>query len=258
VVANIMNPASQRGADAGDRLIDLAHLSSAVAHNLINAFSAAVSNAESIRSPVSATPDAKELAAVGTSIIDTALNASHVARKLIDWARHAIAVELQQPVGEPPPVDLNLLIGEVVESEKAASGPGINWVVSPGVISPIPGDPRQLRMMLLRFLQNAREALPGECGSIELFTHTDERNWVIVTIRDSGCGMSEEVQRRATEPFFSTKPDHAGVGLTIAQVIWRRHRGTLSIESQSGLGTTVRLSILPPARVVESSARPTA
>ena len=46
------------------------------------------------------------------------------------------------------------------------------------------------------------------------------------------------VLRRATEPFFSTKPDHAGVGLTIAQGIWRRHRGSLSIESQPGQGTT--------------------
>ena len=62
----------------------------------------------------------------------------------------------------------------------------------------------------MRFVQNAREALPGGCGTIEFTTHTDSRNWVVVTIRDSGCGMSQEVQRRATEPFFSTKPDHAG------------------------------------------------
>ncbi len=64
--------------------------------------------------------------------------------------------------------------------------------------------------------------------------------------------MSPDVLRRATEPFFSTKPDRAGVGLTIAQGIWRRHRGSLSIDSQPGQGTTVRLSIGPiaPARSV--------
>ena len=104
------------------------------------------------------------------------------------------------------------------------------------MIPSIPGDQYQLRTMLARFVENAREALPEGCGTIEFSTHTDSRDWVILTIRDSGCGMSQEVQRRASEPFFSTKEDHAGVGLTIAQVIWRRHRGALSIESSPGAG----------------------
>ena len=77
------------------------------------------------------------------------------------------------------------------------------------------------------------------------FHDTDSRDWVTLTIGDSGCGMSQEVQRRAGEPFFSTKEGHAGVGLTIAQLIWRKHRGAFSIESSPGGGTTVRLSILP-------------
>jgi len=46
----------------------------------------------------------------------------------------------------------------------------------------------------------------------------------------------------ALEPFYSTKPDRQGIGLTIARGIWRRHRGTMTIESQPGEGTTVRLS----------------
>jgi two-component system, NtrC family, sensor kinase len=240
-----MTPTSKNGADDGDRLIELAHLSSAVAHSLINAFSAAVSNAELIRSPVSAAPDAKELEGLGTSIIDTALNASQIARKLIDWARSAGALDLEQSNGEPRTVDLNQLIGEVVDSEKRADEAGIDWVVKPGAIASIPGDAAHLRAMLVRFIQNAREALPGRRGMIEFSTHTDARNWVVVTIRDSGCGMSREVLSRAGEPFFSTKPDHAGVGLTIALVIWRRHRGAFSIESEPGEGTTIRLSIWP-------------
>ena len=248
-----MTPASKSGADDRDRLIDLAHLSSAVAHNLINAFSAAVSNAELIRSPMNAIPDTKELAGLGTSIIDTALNASHIARKLIDWARSATALDVVQANGEPRTVDMNQLIGEVVDAEKCAGEAGIDWVVNPGAIPSIPGDAAHLRAMLVRLVQNAKEALPGRRGTIEFSTHTDSRNWVIVTIRDSGCGMGPEVLRRAGEPFFSTKPDHAGVGLTIALVIWRRHRGAFSLESEPGEGTTIRLSIWP---VSPAAARP--
>ncbi len=247
-----MSPTSKSETDDGDRLIELAHLSSAVAHNLINAFSAAVSNAELIRSPVTATPDAKELEGLGTSIIDTALTASQIARKLIDWARIAGALDLERANGEPRTVDLNQLIGEVVDAEKQAGDAGIDWVVNPGVIPAIPGDPTHLRAMLVRLIQNAREALPGRRGTIEFSTQTDSRNWVVITVRDSGSGMASEVLRRAGEPFFSTKPDHAGVGLTIALVIWRRHRGAFSIESEPGEGTTIKLSIWP------SSSRPAA
>jgi signal transduction histidine kinase len=162
---------------------------------------------------------------------------------------------------------LNQLIHEVLESERQSSDDRIEWRMSAGAIALIPGDRSQLRTMLERFIQNAREALPGGRGTIEFSTLTDSRDSVVVTIRDSGCGMSQEVQRRATEPFFSTKPDHAGVGLTIAQVIWRRHRGGLSIESRPGEGTTIQLSIWPqascsapakPEQGLQTSASPTA
>jgi two-component system, NtrC family, sensor kinase len=262
-----MTPPGRRMADDRDRLIDLAHLSSAVGHFLINSFSAAVSNAELIRSPEIHSTGGKEPALMATSIIDTALDASQVARRLIDWARAAGSLDLREPDGEPRTVDLNQLIHEVVESERQTSDDRIEWRLSPGVICLIPGDPAQLRTMLARFVQNAREALPGGCGTIEISTLTDSRESVVVTIRDTGCGMSQEVQRRATEPFFSTKPDHPGVGLTIAQVIWRRHRGGLSIASRPGEGTNIQLSIWPPPasaaerqseQGIPSSASPTA
>ena len=142
-------------------------------------------------------------------------------------------------------VDLNQLIDEFVDAQASSGEEGIEWRKNPGAIAPIPGDPCQLRMMLGRLVQNAREALQGGCGTIEFSTYTDSRDWGNLTIRDSGCGMSPEVHRRAAEPFFSTKAGHAGVGLTIAQVIWRRHRGAFSLESSPGGGTTVKLSIGP-------------
>jgi signal transduction histidine kinase len=57
--------------------------------------------------------------------------------------------------------------------------------------------------------------------------------------------MDEATLVRATEPFFSTRPGHLGVGLSIANGIWRRHRGTLSIRSQPDEGTQVRLCVEP-------------
>ena len=103
----------------------------------------------------------------------------------------------------------------------------IEWLFARGAIPTVPGDRFQLRMMLERFFENAVDALAGGPGKIEISTQVDARDWVVVTIHDTGCGMSQEVQRRAAEPFFTTKEDRRGVGLTIAQVIWRRHGGAL-------------------------------
>ena len=83
---------------------------------------------------------------------------------------------------------------------------------------------------------------PAGQGRSPLASLTGLRNWVILEIRDRGSGMTPAVMEHAVEPFFTTKPDRLGVGLTIARGIWRRHRGTLTLESQPGEGTTVRLS----------------
>ena len=240
-----MTPANNQPADDGDQLRDLAHLAAAVGHHVINAFSAAVSSAELIRTPGSARTDPAELATLGTAIVDTAIDASHVTRRLINWARRFTTVDAEFTGRPPETVDLIRLVKGVIESERSRPGCGVDFLEELAPIPTIPGDPRQLRSMLLNLVQNAREATPDEKGAIAFTTQTGPRGLVVVTIRDSGCGMSPEVLRRATEPFFSTKPDRSGIGLTVAQGIWRRHHGSMAIESIPGQGTTIRLSVGP-------------
>ena len=105
--------------------------------------------------------------------------------------------------------------------------------------------------MLGHLIDNAYEAMPGRKGTIALAPSTDARGWVVLELRDTGRGMDDETLVRAVEPFFSTKPGHLGVGLSIANGIWRRHRGTLSIRSQPGEGTAVRLCVEPIAGVTD-------
>ncbi|MEX2048382.1 MAG: PAS domain S-box protein [Gemmatimonadota bacterium] len=69
-----------------------------------------------------------------------------------------------------------------------------------------------------------------------------EGAYVVVSVRDSGRGMPPEVQQRAFEPFYTTKPPGSGSGLGLAMVhgLMRDHRGTVRIESALGVGTIVR------------------
>jgi signal transduction histidine kinase len=225
---------------------DLGHLSAAVGHHVINAFSAVVSNAEMIRSrSMLGAVSQAELQTRATSIVEAALDASQVARRLIDWTRRLTAIETQLPGSGPPWVDVNRLIQDVVDFQRASNPLKVEWLLDLGPVPVIVGDCVQLRSMFDQLVRNACEALPEGSGRVSFTTLVDGRNWLVIEVGDSGCGMSPETLKRATEPFFSTKSGHDGVGLTIAQAIWRRHRGAVSIASTPGQGTSIRLTIGP-------------
>jgi len=231
-------------ADTIERLNHLGHVSSGVGHHVINAFSAIVSNAELLRlkSPL---PQFVEPAALADTIVKTALEASTVARRLIDYTRPVTSIDLNEKPNQPSKLSLHRLVEELIGEQLDVGPPGVDWVTDLAEVPPIRGDANQLLAMLRHLVSNCYEALPRQEGTIWLSTLTDNRGWVVIEIRDSGHGMPNEVLVRAVEPFYTTKHGRLGVGLSIANGIWRRHRGTLSLRSDAGEGTLVRLCVEP-------------
>lgn len=254
-----MTGATNMGSDDCESTTDLGHLSAAVGHHIINAFSAVVSNAEMIRSRVTVSGSGqREFEVLATSIVEAALEASQVARRLIDWTRRVTAIETQTPGSGPVQVDVNRIIRAVVELERTSSSSQVEWLLDLGPIPAITGDAGQLQSMFDHLIRNAREAMPAGSGRIRFTTLVDNRNWLVIEVSDSGRGMSPETLKRASEPFFTTKSGHDGVGLTIAQAIWRRHRGAVSIDSTLGQGTTIRLAVGPLANTNHVESQPPA
>jgi signal transduction histidine kinase len=98
-------------------------------------------------------------------------------------------------------------------------------------------------------LMNAIEALP-QGGAITLETRA-AGSQVLCTVRDDGVGLTPDAQRRALEPFFTTKAgEHKGLGLNVAYGLLRRHGGDLEIAPAPERGTvvTLRLPALRPAQ----------
>ncbi len=104
-----------------------------------------------------------------------------------------------------------------------------------------------LASALMNLTINAVDAMPAG-GTLTLKTHVNAAGEVMLSVEDTGEGMTEEVRVRALEPFFTTKPfgKGTGLGLSTAYGIVRAHGGTLDLKSSPGLGTQVLLS-LPPA-----------
>ncbi|WP_421920122.1 ATP-binding protein [Marinifilum sp.] len=65
-----------------------------------------------------------------------------------------------------------------------------------------------------------------------------------ISIRDNGCGSSAMHMKNVFVPFFTTKEEGSGIGLSIARQIMRLHNGNIKLESEEGKGTTVTIQLL--------------
>lgn len=99
-------------------------------------------------------------------------------------------------------------------------------------------DPKQMQQVILNLTKNAIEAMP-QGGKIEIdVNHEPDQETVLIRIRDCGIGMSEEVQKKLFDPFYTTKDKGTGLGLSLVQQIIAEHQGKIWFESERNKGTT--------------------
>jgi two-component system NtrC family sensor kinase len=109
----------------------------------------------------------------------------------------------------------------------------------------ITADGDQIQQVLLNIILNACEAMEGK-GDLTLKTRADPADGtIVIEITDTGCGMSEEIRSRLFEPFFTTKEvgKGTGLGLAVSYGIITKHRGTITVESQKGKGSTFNIRL---------------
>jgi CheY-like chemotaxis protein len=174
-------------------------------------------------------------------------------------------------LGTREPVALDQLLGETARALQHQLSVGIKLEVhSPPDTWPMMGDVAQLQELLLDLAANAREAMP-EGGVLTLsvanrtFTeadcagHLDCRpgDFVELSVRDTGCGMTPEVRERMFEPFFTTKKLGQGVGMGLSVVfgIVKGHKGWIAVHSQPGAGSAFHI-YLPAAETRAAESKP--
>jgi putative PEP-CTERM system histidine kinase len=111
-------------------------------------------------------------------------------------------------------------------------------------------DPEEIQKVLLNLVLNAQEAT-GDEGHITVST-SRENGWVLLSVRDDGCGMSPEFVANALfKPFQTTKKNGLGIGLFQSRTIVEAHGGRIEVESDEGKGTNFK--VLLPSRKSERS-----
>ena len=109
----------------------------------------------------------------------------------------------------------------------------------------VDGYPGQLNQCFFNLLLNAVEAARSEIWVV--LRQREESGGMELIISDDGDGITGDDQERVFQPFFTTKPKAAGLGLTVSRAIVKRHGGTLTILSEPGQGATVRVTLPPTA-----------
>lgn len=153
-------------------------------------------------------------------------------------------------------IDINRVIEDSVELTKAywrdralLSEVTMEVKKELGANGGVMGDAAELRDVVTNMILNALDAMP-EGGTLTLKTQEDDDS-VLVTVRDTGTGMTEDLKSKIFAPFFTTKgEDGTGLGLSLANGIVTRHRGEISVESTPGSGSTftIRMPRGAPAR----------
>lgn len=172
------------------------------------------------------------------------------ARQAARLTRQALS-QVQGGNGTAAVVDLNAVVGGFVYvmGEQAGQGVRLTAELAPGRL-PVRLDAGLLELVLLNLVRNAADAMP-DGGQVVLRTKGPRLDGLgdqlaaEVAVSDSGTGMAPDVAQHATEAFFTTKPNGkgTGLGLWMAHRFASTHAGKISIETASGQGTTVRLSL---------------
>lgn len=171
----------------------------------------------------------------------------------------------QREVLRPEALDLAVVLHEVLTEVSPGLPPllQIEEQLAPGLVATF--DRAELAELFLCLIDNAREAT-GTQGRVMVTLAPLSATSLVLEISDFGTGMSPVVLGRAGDPFFTTWPGHAGLGLSTVRLIAERRGGTMAIRSELGRGTTVRiemprteakvpLAVVPPVPLPGSTAR---
>lgn len=140
--------------------------------------------------------------------------------------------------------DLNSLIeGVLFNLQEKLNDQQITVKISYGNVGTIHADGIRIRQVIMNLIQNSLEAMKEE-GTLTITTVPKEDDAILISIQDTGCGMTAEQRQRIFEPFFTTKDKGVGLGMSVVHRIIEAHHGTIEIESEEGQGTIFTLRLL--------------
>ena len=102
-------------------------------------------------------------------------------------------------------------------------------------------DREMIKQVLINLMFNSIQAM-HKGGDMEIGTKMENNN-ILIYIKDTGTGIDDEIKNRIFEPFYTTKSDGSGIGLTLAKSIIEAHNGNINFESEKNKGSVFFISL---------------
>jgi PAS domain S-box-containing protein len=229
-------------------------LAGGVAHDFNNLMQAILGNTELAMTDAEVTPD----------VVEHLREVQGASRRAADLTKQLLAFSRRQAL-RPVPVDLNGLIRQLNKMLRRLLPENISIDFIPGHnVDTVKVDPTQMEQVIVNLCVNARDAMQAG-GRLTIETenvlingrYVEAHPWakpgryVLLTVTDTGAGMSAEVREHIFEPFYTTKDSQHGTGLGLATVygIVRQHNGMIHVYSEIDDGTTFKVYLPVDARL---------
>jgi two-component system, cell cycle sensor histidine kinase and response regulator CckA len=231
-----------------EKIQSLSIMATGIAHDFNNLIAAVLGNISIVLRNIPA----------DSPLIKNARQIETTARKALDLTN-----QLQTYAGKgdfkTEKLQINSMIGELLPLLKGSIHSGINiQCLIQENIPMIIGDPVYIRQIITNLVSNASDAIIEEKGAITISTGTTQNsqisrdevcldeiprgnNYVYLEIKDTGCGMTRDVQAMIFDPFFTTKIRGRGLGLSVVLGILRAHGSGITINSEPGKGSAFRV-----------------
>jgi len=211
-----------------ERLAAMGELSAEVAHEIRNPLNAISLNVEWLESElggIACSPEIKET-------ISSVSREIHRLNQITE--RHLVHARLGFENNQM--TKINELINEIVSFDKDPEGKvSVKTDLWPEEVF-VRGDRARLKQAFVNVVKNAKEAMPHG-GVLEVKTEI-KKNTAQIMFRDSGCGMSASTRKRSFAPFFTTKPQGTGIGLSLTKQVVDEMNGVVECQSEVGKGTS--------------------
>lgn len=245
----------QHRLEAADRLASLGTMASGVAHEVNNPLAIMRGNLDFVVSElrqVLADSSMTGVHALSSSLLE-ALHDADTAGSRIGRIVGDLKAFAGSPAHPTTTADLNACITQVARATAGEYLSRATMSLSLGDVPRVAADDAKLNQVMVNLIINAAQAItPGavDKNRIEVTTAMGTKGQVLVTVRDTGCGIPVGNLERIFEPFFTTKEVGAGsgLGLSIVHGVVTALGGTVTVESEVGKGSVFRLS-LPAARI---------